>query len=169
MLPFQRSKVTDRYGLVEFPEHCPAQPLFEIAPDLRCPPLSARHAMKYPECGKSDHKSGGISSRSQIRPRRMGSIPGNPNLNIFPKHSWQKLYSDKLAHDGWTSGTSRETQQAIGEFMSNHDEECRDASAMDREDPPPFMRTWNRLYALIVAYVCVIVLALYLMTITLNR
>jgi hypothetical protein len=39
----------------------------------------------------------------------------------------------------------------------------------DREDPPPFLRTWNRLYAAIIIYTCVLILALYLMTVTLNR
>ena len=37
------------------------------------------------------------------------------------------------------------------------------------EDPPPFLGTWNRLYAAIIIYTCVLILALYLMTITLNR
>ena len=36
-------------------------------------------------------------------------------------------------------------------------------------DKPPFMRTWNRLYAAVIIYTCVLVLALYLMTIALNR
>lgn len=39
----------------------------------------------------------------------------------------------------------------------------------EREDPPPFLRTWNRLYTSVIVYTCVLVLALYLMTITLNR
>jgi hypothetical protein len=42
-------------------------------------------------------------------------------------------------------------------------------SETEREDPPPFLRTWNRLYASVFVYTCVLILALYLMTITLNR
>jgi len=37
------------------------------------------------------------------------------------------------------------------------------------EDPPPFLGTWKRLYAAVIVYTCVLILALYLMTITLNR
>ncbi|MBN1566336.1 MAG: hypothetical protein JXA73_00705 [Acidobacteria bacterium] len=39
----------------------------------------------------------------------------------------------------------------------------------EREDPHPFFSTWNRLYASVIVYTCVLVLALYLMTIALNR
>ncbi len=38
-----------------------------------------------------------------------------------------------------------------------------------KDEPPPFLRTWNRLYAAIVVYTCALILALYLMTVTLNR
>jgi hypothetical protein len=41
--------------------------------------------------------------------------------------------------------------------------------AAEREDPPPFFSTWNRLYVSIIVYTCALVLALYLMTVTLNR
>jgi hypothetical protein len=40
---------------------------------------------------------------------------------------------------------------------------------VDKEDPPPFFSTWNRLYAAVIVYTGVLVLALYLMTIKLNR
>jgi hypothetical protein len=39
----------------------------------------------------------------------------------------------------------------------------------DRDEPPPFLRTWSRLYASIVVYTCILILALYFMTVTLNR
>jgi hypothetical protein len=42
-------------------------------------------------------------------------------------------------------------------------------SKEDREEPPPFLGTWNRLYAAIIIYTCVLILALYLMTVALNR
>ena len=38
-----------------------------------------------------------------------------------------------------------------------------------QEDPPPFLRTWNRLYVTIVVYTLALVLALYLLTVVLNR
>jgi hypothetical protein len=54
-------------------------------------------------------------------------------------------------------------------FMSilndNHDERHEAAG----EEPPPLLGSWNRLYAAIVIYTCVMILALYLMTRTLNR
>jgi hypothetical protein len=37
------------------------------------------------------------------------------------------------------------------------------------DEPPPFMRTWNRLYGSIIIYTLALILALYLMTIALNR
>jgi hypothetical protein len=49
--------------------------------------------------------------------------------------------------------------------LSSSDGEKQIAS----DDPPPFLRTWNRLYAAVIIYTCVLVLALYLMTIALNR
>jgi hypothetical protein len=39
----------------------------------------------------------------------------------------------------------------------------------EKEDPPPFLKTWNRLYGSVIVYTCALILALYLMTITLNR
>jgi hypothetical protein len=39
----------------------------------------------------------------------------------------------------------------------------------EKEDPPPYFRTWNRLYTVVVVYTCILILALYVMTITLNR
>ncbi len=38
-----------------------------------------------------------------------------------------------------------------------------------KDEPPPFLRTWNRLYTAIAVYTCALVLALYLMTVILNR
>ncbi len=39
----------------------------------------------------------------------------------------------------------------------------------DREEPPPFLGSWNRIYAAIIIYTCALILALYLMTLSLNR
>ncbi len=38
----------------------------------------------------------------------------------------------------------------------------------EKEEPPPFLRTWNRVYTTVVLYTCALILALYLMTVTLN-
>jgi hypothetical protein len=32
------------------------------------------------------------------------------------------------------------------------------------DDPPPFLRTWKRVYAAILIYLCLLVFALYLFT-----
>jgi MFS family permease len=42
-------------------------------------------------------------------------------------------------------------------------------TGVEKEDPPPFLRTWNRLYASVIVYTCALILALYVLTITLNR
>ncbi len=39
----------------------------------------------------------------------------------------------------------------------------------DREEPPPFLRNWQRVYATVVIYTVVLILALYVMTLRLNR
>jgi hypothetical protein len=41
--------------------------------------------------------------------------------------------------------------------------------ASEKEEKPPFLGSWNRLYISIVIYTCALVLVLFLMTITLNR
>jgi hypothetical protein len=45
----------------------------------------------------------------------------------------------------------------------------REHKAIEHEDPPPFFRTWNRLYVSVVFFTCALILALYLMTRMLNR
>lgn len=49
----------------------------------------------------------------------------------------------------------------------------RDSSAREAagrlDEPPPFLRTWKRIYAAIVLYTVALILALYAMTVTLNR
>ena len=37
------------------------------------------------------------------------------------------------------------------------------------EEPPPFMRSWNRIYWAVALYTCALILVLYLITISLNR
>ena len=53
--------------------------------------------------------------------------------------------------------------------MKIPNEGCRERPAADVNEPPPFLRTWNRLYAAIILYTIALVLALYVMTIALNR
>jgi hypothetical protein len=53
--------------------------------------------------------------------------------------------------------------------MKTQTDSQRENPLADREEPPPFFRTWNRLYSAVVIYTCVLILALYFMTITLNR
>jgi hypothetical protein len=38
----------------------------------------------------------------------------------------------------------------------------------EEEEPPPFLRTWNRVYVAVILYTCALILALYLMTALLN-
>jgi hypothetical protein len=45
----------------------------------------------------------------------------------------------------------------------------RERIEAEKEDPPPFFRTWNGLYTAVVVYTCILILVLYVMTITLNR
>lgn len=37
------------------------------------------------------------------------------------------------------------------------------------EEPPPFMRSWNRIYVAIALYTCALIIVLYLITVALNR
>lgn len=53
--------------------------------------------------------------------------------------------------------------------MNIAEDSVRSRPESDSEDPPPFARSWNRLYIAVVIYTCVLILALYLMTVTLNR
>jgi len=39
----------------------------------------------------------------------------------------------------------------------------------EEDDPPPFMRSWNRIYIAIFVYTCAIIVSLYFITTTLNR
>ena len=42
-------------------------------------------------------------------------------------------------------------------------------SPAEQEEPPPFMRSWNRIYLAIALYTCALIVVLYLITIVLNR
>lgn len=54
-------------------------------------------------------------------------------------------------------------------------QDLHDARARSREtppewdEPPPFVGTWNRVYLAVVIYTFILLVALYVMTITLNR
>jgi hypothetical protein len=56
-----------------------------------------------------------------------------------------------------------------GGRVKNPEDQNPVRTAAEREDPPPFFSTWNRLYVSIIVYTCALILALYIMTITLNR
>lgn len=51
--------------------------------------------------------------------------------------------------------------------MMTHEDELRNSP--DDGEPPPFFGTWNRLYAAVIIYTSVLILALYIMTVTLNH
>ena len=38
-----------------------------------------------------------------------------------------------------------------------------------QEEPPPLGGSWNRIYAMVVVYTCVLIVVLYWMTVSLNR
>ena len=40
---------------------------------------------------------------------------------------------------------------------------------LEHEEPPPFLRTWGRVYAAVVAYTLAFTLLLYWITVALNR
>src|SRR5690606_25075075 len=52
-------------------------------------------------------------------------------------------------------------------FMMMQEDETRNPA--DDGEPPPFLGTWNRLYAAVIIYTSVLILALYIMTVTLNH
>jgi hypothetical protein len=53
--------------------------------------------------------------------------------------------------------------------MNSHGTGHRENSRADKEEAPPFMRTWNRIYIAIVLYTCALILVLYVLTVALNR
>jgi hypothetical protein len=53
--------------------------------------------------------------------------------------------------------------------MKNDKDSLHDNHAAGDDEPPPFMGSWNRLYVAIVVYTCIFTLALYFMTVVLNR
>jgi hypothetical protein len=44
----------------------------------------------------------------------------------------------------------------------------RDASLLEEDAPPPFLKSWNRIYAVIGIYTVALILILYLITLKLN-
>jgi hypothetical protein len=53
--------------------------------------------------------------------------------------------------------------------MNLRKEEHGRSHLVDQDEAPPFMGTWNKIYAAVVIYTCVLILALYLITILLNH
>lgn len=53
--------------------------------------------------------------------------------------------------------------------MNTNEKGYGDGFQAKEEEPPPFMKTWNRIYAAIALYTCALILALYLITVALNR
>ena len=39
----------------------------------------------------------------------------------------------------------------------------------EQDEPPPFMRSWNRIYVAIALYTFALIIVLYLITVALNR
>jgi hypothetical protein len=56
-----------------------------------------------------------------------------------------------------------------GGYMKAPEEGDPERAEAEKEGPPPVLKSWNRLYALVIVYTLALVLALYIMTITLNR
>lgn len=52
--------------------------------------------------------------------------------------------------------------------MTTHETESPENQQTEKEEPPPFMRTWKRIYITIALYTCALILALYLITVILN-
>jgi hypothetical protein len=72
----------------------------------------------------------------------------------IPNHLNRIYLSDMIVSSPWNG---------YDEFM------IRERKETDHEDPPPFFRTWNRLYVCVVCFTCALIFALYLMTRLLNR
>jgi hypothetical protein len=47
--------------------------------------------------------------------------------------------------------------------------EGRKKPLAERDEPPPFLRSWNRIYVAIALYTLALIVALYLITVALNR
>lgn len=45
----------------------------------------------------------------------------------------------------------------------------RERVADECEEPPPFGRSWGQLYVIIALYTCALIIALYLVTVLINR
>ncbi len=56
-----------------------------------------------------------------------------------------------------------------GDTMNSHNDMHGEGQSAERNEPPPFMRTWNRVYVSIIIYTGILILALYLVTIKFNR
>jgi len=53
--------------------------------------------------------------------------------------------------------------------MNTQETEHPENQKAEKEEPPPFMRTWKRIYIAIALYTCALTLALYFITVSLNR
>ena len=53
--------------------------------------------------------------------------------------------------------------------MDTPEEQTSERIASQKEEKPPFLGSWNRVYISIVIYTCALVLVLFLMTVNLNR
>ena len=53
--------------------------------------------------------------------------------------------------------------------MTTHNDRRRGSHEMEQEDPPPFLRSWNKVYAAIIVYTIALILSLFLITAALNR
>ena len=53
--------------------------------------------------------------------------------------------------------------------MSTDGNEHRKNIQKEQDEPPPFLRSWNRIYVAIALYTLALIVALYLITVALNR
>ncbi len=53
--------------------------------------------------------------------------------------------------------------------MNIEGKDLRNNSPAEGEEPPPFLRSWNRIYMAIALYTCALIVVLYLITVVLNR
>jgi hypothetical protein len=52
--------------------------------------------------------------------------------------------------------------------MNDIQSKNKNSLLLDEDDPPPFLKSWNRIYAVIVIYTVALILILYLITLKLN-
>lgn len=75
---------------------------------------------------------------------------------------WAKIRLHQLVKDNADEETVREQALLLKELLGRAEQE-RLAQA-ERDEPPPFLGTWGRVYALVIVYLGLVIAALYGMT-----